>query len=88
MFRVTYAGEGVVSNKLGAFQGGTTAYTDDERLAHELASSDSWSVTDKDGTKLGTPAVKEAAQVVSDSPREQHGKRQRHKDQSPENDAG
>ena len=57
-YRITYIGVGVASNKLGAFQNGTTANTTDEALARELAGSpDQWRVTDKDGTLVGGKAA-------------------------------
>jgi len=51
MIRVAYIGDGVVSNKLGAFQNGTIAFTEDDALARELAKTPGWDVT-RDGKKL------------------------------------
>lgn len=52
MFKVTYVGHGVVSNKLGAFQRGTIACTTDESVARELALDPSFEVRGQDGVRL------------------------------------
>ena len=61
MFRITYVGSGVMSNRLGAFQNGTTARTDDEQFARKLAADVAWTVTDQDGTLISQPAKKAEA---------------------------
>jgi hypothetical protein len=75
-YRITYIGDGVASNKLGAFQNGTTANTDDETLARELAGRpDQWRVTDKDGTLVGGPPKAEPAATPFEAPKDQWDRR-------------
>lgn len=87
MFQVVYTGDGVASNKLGAFQHGTTAYTPDADVAREIAeSSAAWRVTSPDGVVLGQhrePVAPVMSTKFSSTPAaefsvdaDDHGKRQ------------
>ncbi len=58
MFKVTYIGDGVATNTLGAFQNGTIAFTDDEAAAKEIAASVDFEVLDRDGRVIpSAPAI-------------------------------
>lgn len=91
MYRITYIGDGVTNNKLGVFQNGTTANTNDEQLARALSSAPGqWRVTDKDGTIFGGPAPANPESVSAaalETPREQwdrRGKKHKGGDQAAE----
>lgn len=60
-YRVTYNGDGIVSNELGVFQKYTTANTADEAIANRLASDQRWEVVDHTGARLGAKLVAVAA---------------------------
>ena len=85
-YRVTYLGDGVVTNAMGSFQRHTTANTEDEALARSLAADTRWEVLDPTGSRIGAaprvepePVMVGASddQAVDDS--SSFGKRKKHR---------
>ncbi len=84
-WRVEYLGDGVVSNRAGAFQRNTIAYVD-EGLARELATVPNWNVTDPSGKAVGQPeqiafmpAFKDSL-MMGDEPNVGAGSKKKHRE--------